>query len=107
MSSLQERVRQAIDEAEARESRIRDRKMILDYSLWPKWPILPLKRRSGNLMDDGYVGFLLAVEAPPYRVYNDFIYALKPGGSLADAVAGMKYEDYAELETLLDTWTVD
>jgi len=67
-----------------------DSEMMISPMDWPRWPFLPLKHRTLSAHDPGFLGFMLAVATPPFVVYLDTFYKLKP-----------------DAKTLVGDWRVD
>jgi hypothetical protein len=75
---------------------------------WPKWPLLPLKHRTRGFHDEGFCGFLVAVETPPFTVYLGNIFAVALSGKqFGTACAELKTEYYASAAMLVADWKVD
>lgn len=76
--------------------------MINEPDRWPRWPLLPLKRRRGarpgTRLDEQFLGFLVDVESPPYVVYVGTMFLARPG---------QPSERYNTLDALLQEWKVD
>jgi hypothetical protein len=76
---------------------MRTHEMVDNPQHWPKWPVLPLKRRKGDLGHGDYLGFLVDTgPSPIYQVYIGCMF-LPP----------TNMEIYTTLDELLDVWEVD
>jgi hypothetical protein len=68
------------------------------YDKWPRWPMLPLKKRD----DSKICGFLLGTGYPV--VYLKNIYGLKQG----DTIENLPKQEYDSLQAILDDgWVID
>jgi hypothetical protein len=85
-----------------------DLEMVTTPMEWPKWPMLPLKHRTRGFHDDGFYGFLLAVETPPFTVYLGNIFAVACSGKkFSETCAELRTECYASATVLVANWKVD
>lgn len=85
-----------------------DRKFVSDPEEWPRWPLLPVKRRDGDQFHQhGYCGFMFADGRP--RVYLGYMYELGAGypKTWGEALSKYKAVEYADVDALLSVWTVD
>lgn len=79
---------------------------------WPRWPMLPLKRRNGaKFSDDFYCGlFVHGLGNGGFRVYKLNMFHL-PNSPLIktwdDAVKHIKFEHYETPEALIAEWKID
>src|SRR4029077_6169146 len=85
----------------------RDLTMVQSPGEWPAWPVLPVKKQTGNFTDDNYLGFLIAESKP--KVYIGCMYELigYKGQPWKDVIAKFPSVEYPDYEGLCDTWTVD
>ena len=78
---------------------------------WPRWPVLPLKRRKGQSYDhDDYCGFLFSDGKP--TVYLHTIFGLGEskdgkGRKWSDVLAPLRKVEYDSLDELVTVWQVD
>lgn len=73
---------------------------------WPRWPVLPVKRR-GHTTESFGIGIMVAVEGRLFHVYNASMFGLKPG-PLSDQLDQMERKEYKDYEGILDDgWVVD
>lgn len=76
----------------------RERTMLRDEDMWPRWPVLPLKRRQA---DNVQPGLLYSGQGPV--VFLTYMYKLS-SVKLTD-VEHIRYENYEALRA--DGWVVD
>jgi hypothetical protein len=109
-------------EAELLAERIeRDRQMIRNPGDWPRWPVLPLKLRTGDAHDPQWCGFLLNYDFTKVKptIYFGNIFCL---ARVACKVRKATHEDqvmwsqvtetmdsreFADIDALLALYTID
>lgn len=80
---------------------LNERKFMEQPGLWPRWPLLPLKRGGGS---ETQCGFLIAQEGILYNVYIASIFSLSSGWKPANA----EHVPYASFDELIaDGWRID
>jgi hypothetical protein len=82
-----------------------DKEFINSPIEWPRWPLCPLKRKSGDFHRDDYCGFVIA-DKHRKTVYLGYIFGL-PSGKLSDAIAPLEKIEYATIDEMLEVWRVD
>lgn len=89
----------------------RDSAFILDPDRWPKWPVLPLKRRGYAAHEvQHFCGFLVHFDkrlGPPFNVYLGTIYSIRAADTWSEALAEFPMEIFASIDDLVKEWTVD
>jgi len=77
---------------------------------WPRWPMLPLKRRNKSHLDAGDFFCGLYIHGLGLNVYNLNMFHL-PNSPLIhtwqDAVKGVEHMAYNTAEALIADWRVD
>lgn len=84
-------------------SRTDDLRMIGTPAMWPRWPMLPMKRSGGP----GGIecGVLVAGRGP--KIYLRDLWRME-GPTIGDALKGAKVLEYDSFETMqLNGWRID
>ena len=99
----------------------RDRQMIRNPSDWPRWPVLPLKMRSGDAHDPQWCGFLLNYDFTKVKptVYFGSIHRLdRVAAEIKEATHAdqvmwsqvtdtMDSREFDDIDALLAVYTID
>lgn len=96
----------------------RERAMLRDPSLWPRWPLLPLVKRNGQMSDDDhcaimfadrqlerpviYIGLLLEVTLAAKRLG-----ATDASAGWGDVLGKFPRREFNSLDELMATYRVD
>ena len=90
----------------------KERTFVRDAMEWPRWPVLPLKRRNGgDFADADYCGFLFDNGKP--KVYIGIIFGLGGSGvcdgkkTWGDVLAPLPTIEYPDFDAMLEVWKVD
>lgn len=82
----------------------RDVALMQSQTSWPRYPILPLRKRSGDLMDDDYCGLLLADRRPVVYVGN---LLLRGQRTWLEYLKTLEARTFSSFEALAAVWEVD
>ena len=84
-----------------------DKQHVVDDFNWPHWPLLPVKKVGGRLMDEKAAGFIVAARGiPRTRVYLANIWGLE-AGMLGDILRKLEHKEYQSVDEMLVDWMVD
>lgn len=88
----------------------RDIAFMQEPGKWPRWPLLPLRLRSGgDMMDEKFCAFQFADGRPV--IYFGVIYMIPSGGdhpvTWGQKLSSFKSKEYASFEDLAAEYMVD
>lgn len=91
----------------AQPQRLTERIFLEDPMEWPRWPLLPLKKRRGDFHADDFAGFLFAEGKP--KVYIGTIFGIRgeKGQKWSEVLADHQVVEYSDFDDLLAVWEVD
>jgi len=94
------------------QARMKDDTFFVNHPMeWPRWPILPMVSLTQKSWDNGYLGFMLAEERPPYRVYVGAYYPPlnkeKEVKTIGDLIKDRPIKSYTTAEAMLQEWRID